>query len=313
MAMSRFVEEFKKIVTLHKEIYSIKKQQTEFNRELVDQKLLLGRMLANQLKLKNDIENIQDAEFKVYSQWGDDGIIQYLVHKLDIKKRVFIEFGVENYIESNTRFLLMNDNWSGLVMDASEENINYIKNDEIYWKYDLTAKCAFIDVENINSLIAGAGFSGEVGILSIDIDGNDYWIWKAVNLVSPIIVIVEYNSVFGNKRSITVPYNKHFSRTKEHHSNLYFGASLPALCHLAKAKGYSFVGSDSRGVNAYFVRNDMATCLKTMDADTGYVQSKFRQSRDREGKLDYISYHEQLSLIAGLDVFNVLTAELEKL
>lgn len=311
--MSRFVDSIKKIATLHKEIYSIKRQQTALNRELIDQKLLMGRLLANELKRRNDIENLQDAEFKVYSQWGDDGIIQYLIHKLEIKKRVFIEFGVENYSESNTRFLLMNDNWSGLVMDASEGNINYIKEDEIYWKYDLTAKCAFIDAGNINSLIADAGFSGEIGILSIDIDGNDYWIWKAVEVVSPIIVIVEYNSVFGNKRAITVPYNKHFSRTNEHYSNLYFGASLPALCHLAEEKGYSFVGSDSRGVNAYFVRNDMVRPSITKDADRGYVQSKFRQSRNREGMLDYIPFNKQLSAIEGLDVYNVLTAKLEKL
>ena len=161
--------------------------------------MIIGKMLANEIRKAGLLENLLDAEFKVFSQWGDDGIIQYLVNQLDIPVKNFIEFGVEDYTEANTRFLLLNNNWSGLVMDCSEENVAYIKNDDIYWKHDLTAICAFVTAENINKTISEAGFTGEIGLLHIDVDGNDYWIWKAIDIVSPIIAIIEYNSLFGRR------------------------------------------------------------------------------------------------------------------
>src|SRR5205085_6001779 len=126
--------------------------------------------------------------------FGDDGIIQYLVRKAGIKSRVFIEFGVEDYTESNTRFLLISDNWKGLVIDGSNEYIRFIRSDDIYWRHDVTAVCSFVTVENINQTFAQHGFEGEIGLLSIDIDGNDYHVWEAIHIVNPILVVVEYNS-----------------------------------------------------------------------------------------------------------------------
>ena len=158
-----------------------------------DSKVLLGKLLVqahlqNLSALKKDI---QQAEFKVFSQWGDDGIIQFLVSYLDIPQKTFIEFGVEDYSESNTRFLLINNNWKGLVLDGNKNDINYILDDEIYFRHELTAKQVFVTAENINQVITENGFSGEIGLLHIDIDGNDYWVWKAIEVVNPVIVIVE--------------------------------------------------------------------------------------------------------------------------
>jgi len=201
-----------------------------------DIKVLHGKLLAqahlqNLPALKKDI---RQAEFKVFSQWGDDGIIQFLVSYLDIPTKTFIEFGVEDYSESNTRFLLINNNWKGVVLDGNPKDIQYIQEDEIYWRHDLTAKQVFVTAENINQVIKESGFTGEIGLLHIDIDGNDYWVWKSIEVVNPIIVIVEYNSVFGMDRAITVPYNPSFDRTEAHYTNLYFGASLKALVVLTK-------------------------------------------------------------------------------
>ena len=89
------------------------------------------------------IQSLDEVEFQVFSQRGEDGIIQYLISKIDIPNKIFVEFGVENYTESNTRFLLINNNWAGLVIDGSKENVRFIKNDFIYWKYDLTALLFF--------------------------------------------------------------------------------------------------------------------------------------------------------------------------
>jgi hypothetical protein len=236
-----------------------------------------------------------------------------LIQNVAISQEIFIEFGVESYQESNTRFLLINNNWKGLVMDGSEKNIQYIQSDAIYWQHDLTAKAAFVTAENINSLIQSVDIQGNIGILHIDIDGNDYWIWKALQQVTADIVIMEYNSIFGCERAITTPYKPDFVRTEAHYSYLYAGSSLLALCDLAEEKGYYFVGSNSAGNNAFFVKKDKIGILTPLSAKEGYVFSKFRQSRDEKGNLNFPPLDKQIDLIKGLPVFNTRTQKLEKI
>ena len=124
----------------------------------------LGRI---ETKLNQDESDINKAEFRVYSQWGEDGIIQCLINDIEIKNKVFIEFGVESYIEANTRFLLINNNWAGLIIDGDQKNIDIIKRDDIYWRYNLKVDASFITKENINQLFINNGIKGEIGILSV--------------------------------------------------------------------------------------------------------------------------------------------------
>jgi hypothetical protein len=291
---------------LYHYIYNTKKyQQTDL--------LLLGTMLSRQNSQLPVLDQLGPAEFKVFSQAGDDGIIQYLIHKLEIRDQTFIEFGVENYVEANTRFLLRNNNWRGLVIDGSAQAIEYIRADDIFYQYDLKTLQAFITAENINELIAAQQIKGEIGLLSIDIDGNDYWVWKAIDIVKPTIVVIEYNSVFGGERPITVPYKPDFIRAKAHYSHLYFGASLPALYMLAEQKGYAFVGSNTYGNNAYFVRKDRVGALKVFSLADGYVESRFRESRNEQGQQNFLSGSERLACIEGLPVYNVVTNQIEDL
>lgn len=275
--------------------------------------LAIGRVLCNQQKDMHS-NNIQDYEFKIFSQWGEDGIIQYLINNIHIENNVFIEFGVENYMESNTRFLMMNNNWSGLVIDGSEDNINDLRSKNWFWKYNLETKAAFIDKDNINVLL-GNGYQN-IGILSIDIDGNDYHILEQIDLarLNPSVLILEYNSVFGKERKITIPYDKSFYRTKAHYSNLYFGASLAALTDLARKKGYVLVGSCSAGANAFFVRQDLQNDIihEHSVADV-YVESRFRESRNPNGDLSYIAGTNRLDAIKGMKVLNIETGNLESL
>ena len=268
------------------------------------QKLMLGKILSNQVKaIKGG--KIQDFEFSVFSQFGDDGIIQWLVHNLDIPNKTFIEFGVEDYRESNTRFLMMNDNWSGFVMDGSNENINRLKSQYYYWRHDLAAQSVFITRDNINPLIEAQDFSSDVGLMHIDLDGNDYYIWKAINVINPIIVIVEYNSLFGLDRPISVIYDAKFIRKNAHYSTLFFGASLLSLNNLANEKGYSLIGCNSAGNNAYFVRDDkLNDKVKSQSIENCFVAEKYRQSRDKAVKLTYLSRQEAMKMLAGIRVFN---------
>jgi hypothetical protein len=275
--------------------------------------LMLGKLLANQVKTLGPKRALRDAEFRVTSQWGDDGIIQYLIAQVPIASDTFVEFGVEDYTEANTRFLLVNDNWRGLVMDGSAEHMAALRQTDIHWRHDLTAIDTFITRENINGLISGAGFKGPLGVLSIDIDGNDYWVWEAIDVVDPAIVIVEYNSVFGATHAVTVPYAADFRRGQAHSSNLYWGASVRALCLLAQRKGYVFVGCNSNGNNAYFVKRSLAANVRELTPAEGYVVSRFRESRDPAGHLTYKGGDERLAAIVDMSVMDLERGSLVRL
>jgi hypothetical protein len=266
----------------------------------------VGRIEMRQLALENN-NNIHVNEFKVSSQNGEDGILQFLLRKVDIKNEIFVEFGVHDYTESNTRFLLTHNRWSGLVIDGSLKNIETIKRDNIYWQHNLKSECAFIDKDNINDLILSNGISGDIGILSIDIDGNDYWVWNSIECINPRIVICEYNSLFGWHKKVTTPYDKNFVITKAHFSGLYWGASIAAFDYLAKKKGYSLVGSNTAGNNLFFVRNDVLGNLPTYTPEQAYVKSQFRISRDKYGNLTFLDFDAGLKIIESLPLYEVDT------
>lgn len=282
------------------------RRRTDRDRE--SELLLLGKQMAWQVATLPPNTDLRRAGFKVFSQWDEDGIIQYLIHQIPIASRTFIEFGVENYEESNTRFLLLNDHWQGLVLDACADDIDYIRSDRIHWQYDLQLRQAWITRENIDSLLDPAGFGEDVGLLSIDVNGNDYWIWQAMESVRPRIVVVEYNSLLG-LQPLTVPYSEDFDRTAAHSSNQYYGSSLTALYRLARRKGYILVGSNIWGHNAFFVRSDVAGALRGLEPGEAYVASHFRDARDQAGRLTYAREQERFRLIEHLPVLNVATGE----
>jgi hypothetical protein len=245
----------------------------------------------------------------VFSQWGEDGIIQYLIREVAIERTVFVEFGVGNYRESNTRFLLSNNNWSGLIIDSGTAHLRFLDDETDVsnrWKYDIVAVSAFLDTDNINSAISSSGVEGDIGLLSIDVDGNDYWLLDALSVISPRIIVAEYNSIFGPRAAVTIPYDPHFQHTRAHFSGLYFGASLAALCEVLDRKGYRLVGCNSAGVNAFFVRRDVIGKLPVMSAEQGYVASRLQQSRDELGRMSHVRTHAaQLRLIANQPLWDV--------
>jgi hypothetical protein len=276
-------------------------------------KLNQGRILTELHRQKNS-KNLQDYEFKVFSERGEDGILQKFVRSIEIKNKTFIEFGVEDFFESNCRFLMMKDNWSGFVIDGCARNIRRLKSAYFYWRFALDAISAFITKDNINTLLAQSGFDDDIGVLSIDLDGNDFWILQAIDRYRPRILIVEYNSVFGLDRKITVPYDPQFQRTQKHSSNLYWGASLAALASIAFERGYTLVGTNSGGNNAFFVRNNVMTdALSALSVTEAFTASKYRESRFPDGSLSYVGGGERSKLIAGMPVVNTETNALESL
>lgn len=275
--------------------------------------MLSGLVAARQVRQIEHVNRLADVEFGVFSQWGEDGILDWLIHHYGDIPNSFIEFGVENYVESNTRFLLQSRNWRGLVLDGDQGNIDYIKSDDIYWKYDLDAVKSFIDRDNINSTISNSGFSGEIGVLSVDIDGNDYWVLDAISCINPHIIVSEYNSTFGDIFPITVPYRGDFVRSEAHSSNIYYGASIRALEHLIGGRGYTLVGCNLAGSNAFFVRTDRVASILERIQDVGAYPARIRESRGVDGRMTFVAPERRASVINDCLVENVLTGDIAPL
>lgn len=223
----------------------------------------------------NTIERLQNSNalenfgYKVYSQNDEDGIIQEIFRRIGTTNKVFIEFGLQDGLESNTHFLLFKD-WTGLWIECSDRYyreickkfVNVIKNGQ------LKVLKAFITKDNINQLFAENGFCGEIDLLSIDIDGNDYYVFENIEVVNPRVVIMEYNGKFPPDYEWAQTYNaEHIWDGSDRH-----GASLKALEVLANKKGYALVGTNINGCNAFFVRKDLIddSFLKPLDAEYMY-------------------------------------------
>ncbi len=253
--------------------------------------------------------NIQDYEFQVFSQFGDDGIIQFLLNNINVYNKKFVEFGVENYEEANTRFLLECFSWNGLVIDSDISHIKYIKNQNYYWRNQLITSCDFITKKNINLILQKNNSVGDIGILSIDIDGNDYWIWEEINIINPSIVIIEYNARFGYEDSVTIPYNEDFNRKKIKEGNIYYGASLSALSKLAKKKNYSLICTNSNGNNAYFVKNELLTSennlIKEHTPKECFNINSFKENKDKNNNIIYLSKEEEYELLKKIDLVKI--------
>jgi len=274
--------------------------------ELSERSLLLqGRVASRALPRGKRIRDLSEVEFRVFSQWGEDGIVEWLAEHVVVPNERFIEFGVETFREANCRFLMQNRNWKGLVFDGSAANIAALVAEQAYWMHDLTAKSAFVTAENINGLIGDAGFAGPLGILSLDVDGNDFWIWESITDVEPAIVICEYNPIFGDTRAVTVPYDPEFRRFDAHYSGLYFGASIAALKHLGARKGYTFIGTNANGINAFFVKDSLAAPLLQLIEAPKAFPSRHRDSRDQHGRLSFAGGPARLALIRDMMVVDV--------
>ena len=266
-------------------------------------------LLHNKLNKDKKFDNIQDYEFQIFSQFGDDGIIRYLINNIKNIENKFIEFGVENYEEANTKFLLESFNWEGLIIDSNNNYVSDIKKKNYYWRYNLNVANEFISKENINSIINDNNFSGEIGILSIDIDGNDYWIWEEINAVNPSIVVIEYNALFGDELSVTIPYNKNFSRNNNQKDNVYYGASLNALFKLGNKKNYSLICTNSNGNNAYFLRNDLIPVdhylIKQRTPQECFNRNSFKEVKDLKNNFIKLSKEEEFEIINKFDLIKI--------
>ncbi len=202
---------------------------------------------------------LERFEYSWLSQNGEDGILRYVFDQIGSESRWLVEFGF-GAKQCNALRLLVKEGFSGLLMDGASENVDLFNSAATKLKLGdrAIAVQSFITRANLEELIVSHEVPYDIDFLSIDVDGNDYWLWETLNCVSPRVVCIEYNAGLGPELSVTVPYDDAFERFAKHPGGFFYGASLAALVKLGEQKGYYLIGCDSTGTNAFFLRNDVA-------------------------------------------------------
>ena len=255
-----------------------------------------------------NFRTLHEAELKVFSQNGEDGIIDYLVHQLDIPSPNFVEIGIGNYRESNTRFLYNRIHSKGLIIDRLDQLHIKVKPYVNLWKGDLRIHQKMVTAKNINEIL-DKYCNYKIDLFSIDIDGVDYWVISKLRPNISKVFIAEYNPVFGSDLEITVPNIDGFDRTNYHYSNLCYGLSLKALIKLMEEKNYYFLGTNLQKHNAFFISNNLKKesffpniNLKKLSY---YSDSNIRESRDTNYNLNYLQGDKKLKEIEECGVINL--------
>ena len=253
-----------------------------------------------------NIKSLSDTEFKIYSQNGEDGILDYLIFSLGIKRPKFIEIGIGDYSESNSRFIFERTSPRGMVVDSIPNLENKIKKRIKIWKGDLKIVNKEINSDNALDTLKKDQMMVDLDLFSIDIDGIDYWVLNKLPKFFSKIVVLEYNPTFGFELEVSVPNIPNFNRTSYHYSNLCFGMSFKAALNLMDKKGFYFVGSNFLKNNAFFIskKYKKKKYFKNLriDKSKSNVDSNFRESRDKSGNLNYLSGIKKIQEIAECEV-----------
>ncbi len=207
----------------------------------------------------NNLPNFNATGFKVFSQFEEDGKLLYIFSILGMGNKTFVDLGSNDCVNSNCANLAVHFNWKGLFVDGDKNLIEigkkFYKKTPNFWSYKPKFVHAFLTKKNVNNIIQTEGFEGEIELLSIDIDGNDYWIWESLEIIQPKVVIIECQLAFGLEEKV-IPYREDFKEDVRNSDN--YGASALALQKLGKQKGYRLVGANEYGNNLFFIKNGLA-------------------------------------------------------
>jgi len=264
---------------------------------------------GNRSQYYDKAKDLDEVNFKVFSQNGEDGIIDFILYKLNIKIPKFIEIGVGDFSECNTRFIYRKNHPKGLIVDIIKNFSKKVSLVEETWKGGLITIEKKIDPTNINRVLSENNFDNNIDLFSIDIDGIDYWVLKELPKNFSKILVAEYNPYFGDKFHLTVPNIKEFNRTNYHYSELCFGCSLPALIELMEEKNMTFIGSNLFRNNAFFINNEYLKNFNLNKIDknnlTKFTNARFLESKDKNSKKNYLNRDKILKEIQDCEVIDL--------
>ena len=278
--------------------------------------ILLGNLIiSNSRKEYENFKKIEEAEVKVFSQNGEDGIIDYLIKKLRISKPNFIEIGIGDYSEANTRYIYETNYGKGIVVDLIEDLKEKVSKNVSIWRGNLEIIEKKVNSKNINDLFKKIDFP--LDVVSIDIDGVDYWVIKNLKPKISKIFILEYNAVFGSKLEISIPDHDNFDRSKAHYSNLYYGASLKAYVNLMRKKGFYFLGVNKLRNNAFFINEEFSKEnffpeIENISLEDS-TDANFSESRNIKGDLSYLKNEKKPNEIKDCEIINLQTNSILKI
>jgi len=264
----------------------------EVHNEVAAQKSLMQQYRALTTEPGKSLPSLLDVGFRKYSQFEEDGILLYLFSLIRPINRICVELCAGNGRECNTANLIINHGWWGHLFDGDVDNVRrgiefYTENrDTLLYPPHFTH--AWLTAENVNELLLKSGASGPIDLLSLDIDGMDYWVWKAIEAIEPQVVVCEIHNLIPPELALTVPYAADFVCESE----FYRGASLAAMVKLGRDKGYRLVGMHRFGFNAFFVRDGLAELLLPTVVPASCLNDPYtRQIRERHwpaaSKLDW--------------------------
>lgn len=266
--------------------------------------------VLSQRAARHTFLDLWDAEFRVFSQWGEDGILSYLCDLLKLSHPRVLELGSGNFVECNSRYLAMHRGAKVVAVDARSDLLKDPAIERNLWRAQILGLQRWITPSSVKEIQSAAHeFFGEIDVLSLDIDGNDYWVAEEIDMSNVQIVVFEYNWIFGPNVPVSVPRDDGFDRGHAHWSNLYYGASLGAWVHLMRSRGFSLVGTNRACNNAFFCRDDRLDEIPLPKVSTQnlsrYMESVFREARDVNGNLTLTPRNSATKLVASLPVIDV--------
>ena len=268
--------------------------------------------LSHVLKIRENYFNVKklsDVDYKIFSQNGEDGILDYLIHQLNLEKPKFIEIGVGDYTEANTRFIFERCSPKGTIVDCIENLEDKVKKNLKLWKGELKIINKIVNSKNIIEIMQESNCSSDLDIFSLDIDGIDYWIIDKLPKNFSKIVVLEYNSTFGNEIEVTIPNIENFDRTKYHYSNLCYGMSFQAAIKLMEKKNFHYIGTNLFNNNIFFISKKFSKEKYFKNLVIGKSEYNgdafFRESRDKDGNLNYLSGKKKLREISECKVVDL--------
>jgi hypothetical protein len=201
-----------------------------------------------------DRRHLAHHEHQAFSQSGEDGVLREIFRRAGSRARTFVEFGAARGWGNNT-LLSLQAGWSGAWLEADPGRCRSIRRDfaSPIAEGRLTVRQAFLNAENVEEELTAAGAAHDVDLMSIDVDGNDYWLWQRLSAWSPRVVVIEYNAIYPPDVEWVMPY----APAHRWDGGSWFGASLKSLELLGRELGYHLVGCTLAGTNAFFVRKDL--------------------------------------------------------
>lgn len=221
-------------------------------------------LLAIKYKILDNPLSFMDVGFNIFSKTYEDGILHYIFSRIGTTNRKLVDIGAGTFRASTVTNLIVNQGFSGLLIDGDKKQVEMSK---IFYLHHPETRsfppktlCEFVTTDNINSILKDNDYTGEIDLLSIDIDGIDYWLLNAISAISPRVIVVEYNNLIEPELSWSIPYDEDFNCANydvNKNWTSYCGASLKAFVNLCEKKGYRLVGINRGGYNAFFIKNNI--------------------------------------------------------